>query len=393
MGAAMRFVLVKGQSQYGSLRLHVDQLAAALAGLGETVEVVDLTTPEPVARLLRAVLQPTDCVFGFSGVGSDIAIPGKFLERPCFVYASLYVDHPAHHLERLSAKIERHAVFFLDRTHVRFMSLWAEPGAFRHIGFLPPGANTLDAPVETSDAAFAARDIPVLFTGTYRGPPAAGWTDWPDSPAKTLAAEAGRRMAADSRLPVLDALAGALADDGVALTPALVRTAAPLVSFIQFYAEAYHRHAALTALGRAGAPLNVYGAGWEPICALHPSFRFGGLGSFEETLGLLRRARVVLNINNGFVAGGHERVFTAMCAGAAVFSERSAYYDEAFADGEEIITYDLDQPERIGERLDAVLADPAAQAAVARAGCARATAEHRWTNRAAELVATARALR
>jgi hypothetical protein len=33
----MRFVLVKGQSQYGSLRLHVDQLAEALSGLGEDV--------------------------------------------------------------------------------------------------------------------------------------------------------------------------------------------------------------------------------------------------------------------------------------------------------------------------------------------------------------------
>jgi glycosyltransferase involved in cell wall biosynthesis len=389
----MRFVLVKGQSQYGSLRLHVDQLAEALAGLGQHAVVIDLTASDAGPQLAQAAAAPIDCLFGFNGVGSDLAVPGTFFQRPAFVYASLYVDHPAHHAERLSAAIERHAVFFLDRSHVAFAGLWANPGAFAHIGFLPPGANTLDAPVDASDAAFAARDIPLLFTGTYRGPPAAPWADWPESPARTLAIETSRRMAADGRLPLLEALRATLAASGGAVTPALLRSAAPLLSAIQFHAEAHHRHVVLTALGEAGAPLAVYGLGWEPICARHPSFRYGGVGSFEETLALLRRARLVLNINNGFVAGGHERVFTAMCAGAAVFSDESAYYAEAFSVGEEIATYDLARPDQIGARLNGLLADPAAQARIARAGFQRAMADHRWTNRAQDLVRVIQSLR
>lgn len=389
----MRFVLVKGQSQYGSLRLHIDQLTEALAGLGEQTEVVDLTTPDASARLVRAIAQPTDCVFGFSGVGSDIAIRGKFFERPAFVYATLYVDHPAHHIDRLSARIERHAVFFLDRTHVAFTGLWASPGAFAHIGLMPPGANTLADPVDVGDDAFAARDIPLLFTGTYRGAPVEAWVDWPQSPARTLVDETSRRMTADARLPLLDALGAALAANGATLTPDLIRSAAPLFSAIQMHAEAFHRHAVLTALGEAQVPLSVWGNGWAPLCAYYPALRFGGVGSFEETLGLLRRARLVLNINNGFVAGGHERVFGAMCAGAAVVSDRSAYYTEAFADGEEIATYDITRPAEIGERVGGLLADAAAQAKIARAGHVRAMAEHRWRNRASDLVEVVRSLR
>jgi hypothetical protein len=389
----MRFVLVKGQSQYGSLRLHIDQLAEALTALGQTVEVVDLTAPEPAPRLVRATAEGVDCVFGFSGVGSDIAIPGKFFEQPNFAYASLYVDHPAHHIERLSARIERHAVFFLDRTHEAFARMWAQAGAFAHIGFLPPGGNTLPAPVDTGDAAFAARDIAVLFTGTYRGPPAKAWADWPDSPARRLVAETAERMAADARLPLLDALRGALAANGAALTQDLLRSAAPLFSPIQLYAEAHHRQAVLTALGAAGAEISVYGAGWGPLCAAYPSFRHGGVGSFEETLTLLRRARLVLNINNGFVAGGHERVFTAMCAGAAALSDESAYYAEAFRAGEEIALYDITRPGEIAGRIAALTADPEGLAALARAAHARAMAEHRWDNRAAELVRVIKAMR
>ena len=103
----MRFVLAKGQSQYGSLRLHVDQMAAALQGLGHEVEVIDLMRPEGVAPLLMALSRPTDCYFTFNGVACEVAIDGARFERPPFLYASMHVDHPVHHLPRIASKISR----------------------------------------------------------------------------------------------------------------------------------------------------------------------------------------------------------------------------------------------------------------------------------------------
>jgi hypothetical protein len=387
----MRFVLVKGESQYGSLRLHVDQLAAALRASGEIAEIIDLTAPDAAERLIAATAQPTDCVFGFNGVGGEIATPGRVFERPQFGYASLYVDHPVHHLERLSAAIPRQAVFFLDRSHVDFVRRWAPPDAFAYVGFLPPGANTLPEPVDTSDAAFAARDIGLLFTGTYRGAPSEPWADWPQSPARILVAETAGRMTARGRTTLLDAATETLSAAGGVLTPELVGQAAPLLALAQTHVEASLRHKVLVALGEAGVAVEVRGAGWAPLCAAYPSLHHGGLGSFEETLALLRRARLVLNINNGFVAGGHERVFTALCAGAAVVSEASDYYDEAFGPNE-LMTYDIDRPGEVAARLNSLAADPTGQAALARAGHARAEADHRWTNRAAKLGAAIRAL-
>ncbi len=387
----MRFVLVKGESQYGSLRLHIDQLAAALATNGDIAEVVDLTVADATRRLISATAQPTDCVFGLNGVGGEAAMPGRIFERPHFVYASLYVDHPVHHLERLSAAIPRQAVFFLDRSHVDFVRRWATPDAFAHVGFLPPGANTLPDPVDTSDAAFAARDISLLFTGTYRGAPGEPWADWPQSPARTLVTETAGRMTARGRTALLGAAEATLSAAGGVLTPQLIREAAPLLALAQAHVEASLRHRVLVALGEAGVAVEVRGAGWEPLCAAYPSFHHGGLGSFEETLGLLRRTRLVLNINNGFVAGGHERVFTALCAGAAVVSEASDYYDEAFGP-DELMTYDIDRPDEIAARLNNLAADVGGQAALARAGHARAEADHQWTNRASVLVAAVRAL-
>jgi hypothetical protein len=381
----MRLVLAKGRSQYGSLRLHIDQLAAALAALGHETQVLDLLAEDRHTQLSEALSTRPDAFFTFNSMAHEVATGPVMREIGC-VFASLHVDHPVHDLARLEPGSAQRVLFFLDRTHVDFVRAWTQPGAFAHLGFMPPGANELDTPVDVSDEAFARRDIPLLFTGTYRGAPTPGWIEWPETPVRELVVATAERMAADGQLALLDALRGTLVERRMSLSADLLRLIAPLLSTAQLYAEAHHRHAVLAALGESGVPIEAHGAGWEPMCARYPSIRHGGVGSFEETLGLLRRARLVLNINNGFVAGGHERVFTALCAGAAVVSDTSRFYADAFKDGEELTTYSLRQLDRAPGRLISLMSDLPAQAALARAGHRRAMAEHRWGARAAELI-------
>jgi len=391
----MRFVLMKGESQYGSLRLHIDQFAEALRQQGHETQIIDLTAPGGREVLNATIDNPPDCYFGIGGVGSDYAAAdGRSIYDVLDVpYATLHVDHPVYHPARVTAKIRKSVVFFLDRTHVQFVAAWPAARGIRHVGFLPPGANEAPEPVDTSDEAFARRDIPLLFTGTYRGPPVEVWASWPDSPAKEITAEIAARMVADGRLPLLDALKMALADRGAQLSGELFEQLLPLVQFSQSFAEAYHRNALIHTLGRAGVPLQVYGNGWAPLAEQYPSFAYGGVGSFEETLHLLRRARIVLSTNNGFVNGGHERVFTAMCGGAAVFGEGSRYYADAFKEGREIATFHWSQLEAVPARLQALSDDLPALAAIARAGHKRAMAEHRWADRAARVVKAVKQVR
>jgi len=79
-------------------------------------------------------------------------------------------------------------------------------------------------------------------------------------------------------------------------------------------------------------------------------------------------------------------VFTAMCAGACVFSEASQYYAEVFKDGEDMVTYSLHQLDQTPGRLKALLDNLPAQAAIARAGHVKAMADHRWVARTGEIV-------
>jgi hypothetical protein len=389
---AVRFALIKGQSQYGSLRLHIDQLAAALAALGHEATVADMLADDRQTQLNAALLAGPDCVFGFSGVGSDLKGDlGSIYDVLGAVYASIYVDNPVHHLIRLQTPIRRNVALFLDRSHLQFVNASPLARNFHQLGFLPPGANELPDTPDLSDEAFAGRDIPLMFTGTYRGEPQAPWRQWPDSPARTIAEAITERMVADARLPVLDALRQVMKQIGAELTPQLFTDISALLSGPQFFAEAYHRDALLHRLGQAGLPLHVWGNGWEPMAARYGSFVYGGVGSFAETLHTLRRARVVLNVNNGFVAGGHERVFTAMCAGAAVFSDANRYYEESFKEGREIVTFAWPKVETAPALLGDLVEASDRAAGVARAGARRAMAEHRWSDRAARLVEAVKA--
>jgi hypothetical protein len=391
----MRFVLIKGQSQYGSLRLHIDQLAAALAAQGHDVRVVDLEVAERRVSFESTLADPPDAYVAMNGVASDARMAGDVSPYDALnvTYATLYLDHPVHQIPRVTTKIRKHVAFFLDRSHTQFVSAWPAARGFAHLGFLPPGANELAEPVDTSDEAFARRDIPLLFTGTSRGPPQASWTAWGPGIDLEIGGEIAARMAADGQLALLDALKASLADRSAPLTPELFDQFVPLLAAPMAFAEAYHRDALLNALGRAGVPLTVYGSGWEPMAERYPSFRYGGVGSFEETLGLLRRARLVLNTNNGFIAGGHERVFTAMCAGAAVFSDASKYYAEAFKEGREIVTFPWKRLDAVPAQLTPLMDDTPALAALARAGHKRAMADHRWSDRAQRLVRAVKPLR
>lgn len=386
----MRIILAKGDSSYGAMRLHVDQLAVAIGALGHETRVIDLAAPE--SGLADALASPADGFLTFNGMACDLAAQDAFVRAGC-IFTSLYVDHPVHHLTRLADPGSRQVLFFLDHSHVGFMGAWGAGRNFAHVGFAPPGANALDEPVDLSDEAFARRDIALLFTGTYRGPPVRPWLDWPDSPARDLVGETAERMTADGELALLDALRDVLAARGTELSLDVLEAIAPLLHAAQYYAEAWHRHAVLTAFGSAGIPIEVHGLGWEPLCAQYPSIRHAGIGGFEQSLRLLRRARLVLNINNGFVAGGHERVFAAMAGGAAVFSETSRFYATAFDLARDIACFSPNRLDLAAERLAALIADVPAQAEMARAGHRRGLAEHGWSARAATVIKALEAVR
>lgn len=387
-------MLLNGHSQYGAITLHSDQLGAALLRLGHGVSMINLLESGSWDRFVAALAGQPDLCVSLNGVGSDSMYQGQsaFDHFKC-AYASIHFDHPAYLLPRLETPIRRKAAFFVDNSHVAFLRFGSLGRDFADIGLLPAGATQTGVPPDLTDGGYRCRDIDLLFTGTYRGEPPRRWRDEPASPGRDLMELIADQMAADATLPVLAALQLALkARFQADLTPDFFDSVRSSLHMPQLFAEAYHRNRVIEALGQAGTPMTLYGTGWDALTDRFPSFDYRGVGSVNETLALLGRSLLVLNINNGFVDGGHERVFTAMAAGAAVVSDANDYYRRQFAD-DEIALYRWSKLDQLPDKIERLISQREKTVAMARAGFRKVRARHLWDHRAERIIACVKALK
>lgn len=380
-------ILLKGQSQYGALRLHIDQLAKALRARGQEVFVFD-HAQDNSERLIAALNAGCRAIVSFNGIGLDMRIDDRpFYDVVGVPLATLIIDHPAHHFQRLASAGRRVAVNVLDRSHLVWLSDVFGPDRFQITGLLPPGGNIETPPEDRDvDSFIARRDIALLFTGTYRGVPERPWASLGSAFVRRVMDGAADLCLAEDMLPVEEAMTRALAALDVEVFGETRRQLWRLAAALTDYVHGLRRHQALSVIGAAGLPLGIYGRNWDPYLEAHPHVAYGGEGSFEETLHHLQRTRICLNTNTNFVAGAHERVFAAQRAGAAVCTDASRYYDDHYRDGADILLYRWTRLAALPGLLGGWLDDPERLARLALAGRAVAEAHHGWESRADTLL-------
>ncbi len=368
--------------------MHIDALAAAFRDLGHQTETLDYESGSANADFERILKDPIDLIFSINALGTVLMADEKPLSDALGIpYVTLMVDHPALHIDRLAQPIEKFVVTCLDRSHVEFLREFFGADSMPLRALMLPGAHGDGAAVDDDAAAFGEnRTIPLLFSGTYRGDVQREWADWPNTLAKAIIDDAVDLALANDRMPVEEALRRVAVERGMEFAPrswrGLLEACGPMTNFI----HARRRQDCLETLNAAGIPLHIYGSGWEEQMARFKAFTFGGVGSFEETLELLKKTRLCLNTNTNFVAGGHERVFSAMLGGAAVISDESSYYLEAFNPGEDILLYRWTELDRLPELVNRYLEAPDALFPIASSGQTKVRAQHLWAARAEQIL-------
>lgn len=390
----MRAILIKGQSVYDATRVFVDELAGALSRRGILPVVIDATSEPDFGGALARASAAGDVVFAYSiciaaewrdGVGRTI---GQICRAPHILQ---HVDYPLTHLPRLEQAPHDTVILTVDPTHIDSLVSLCGPGRFAHVGFCPHGAVGKAAPAEPdADAFAAARDIPILFTGTWYRPVTPSWHAL-DSGVRPLV-ETGYQIALSQEfVPAMTALDQAMRAAGLDPKNPEFAGFRTLASGIHEQVRAHRREQLLKTASRIGLPIHVYGRGWEAAKEEFPNLILGGEANLQEAIALMRRSRVVLNINANFGAGSHERPLTAMMAGAAAASDHSKFWASEFRAGREIALYQWKALEAGLHMIAALSNDPQKAFAMARAGQARVLAGHTWDHRVDTLLTAAEA--
>ncbi|WCL53074.1 glycosyltransferase [Gimibacter soli] len=389
-----QIIFLKGQSQYGSLRLHIDQAAEAAVALGYKPVVLDLTD-EGVKTGFWGMFGGDNALILTQNIGGDLRFEGKSMaEVAGCPHCVMFVDHPAAQQPRVAAATKDQILTFLDGSHIKWVETMM-PGKAGALALVPPGGNVkAPPPVDaTVDEFMDRRDIPMLFTGTWHDHKGKRWAQHNGTPVGRLLDATFDIAMAHNMMPVEGALEAAMISIYGGVDPQVYKSLLTLSFHLSAQIHSTRRWDALIALAKAGAPVHLYGKGWEKHLYRFKSFTYGGEGTFEETLENLKRTRIVLNTNTNFVAGAHERVFAAQMAGAAVLSDVSSWYQTHFTDGSDIALFEWVSTNTVAVKAEELLTSPEKMHAIAAAGRTKTEAENSWKNRLQEILKIAEGIK
>ena len=379
----MRAILFKGPSQYDGTRTFIDEVAAALRRRGLTADLVDLAGASDVAAAIAAAAgAPADLLFSINILGEHRDGQGRGMSDIFGApHVVLHVDYVLSQATRLRATPATTSLLSIDPTQVQAIASVFGSQRFASVAFSPHAAVGEPAPDDADAAAFvAARPIPLLWSGTLQPPGEPVWAQQPPAIRRVYDDAVDLAMSVEwmSPLAALDQVLVANGNDPA--NPALQGARCDAMH-IDVRVRVLRRYDLIGRLAASGLPITICGNGWAAEAPRLPNATFLGPLTMPQSAMLMQSARTVVGTNGNFGAGSHERPLTAMLAGAAVFSDYSRFYAEAFTEDREIALFRWKALDDGLQRLARLVDDPAAAHALAVAGKARVVAAHRWDHR------------
>ena len=152
-----------------------------------------------------------------------------------------------------------------------------------------------------------------------------------------------------------------------------------LGTYAEFYLRGYYREKIVSLLIASGIHLCVVGNGWKQLFAECPdNLLIKGTIDFAETAEITGNSKIALNIMPWFKDGIHDRVLTAMWNGAVCVTDSSSYIQRNFADGHNIVLYDLNHLEELPIKLRWLLEHPCEAKGIADRGNRKVKQEFSW---------------
>lgn len=350
---------------YYSGSFFLQQMCEALRNVGEDAEYVTLSDEDDFIAFMDRVGKSYKAIIDINSQMPYMILEddSRLLNRIDAPFYNYIVDHPLYHHPGLVFPIDNYHAIGIDKRHVKYMKDYYPH--LKSVGFLPMGATEPSHKVD-----YKKRRIPLLLTATYENEQgilqdfkklAAGLEEGrfdinyegnykQDTKAEKIGYKTAYNNCGDVKLsgrgklfydlginlaetmlsgPVERTMEECLADiisqedlmEGKYFTrefPVLMN----YLFLIDKYVRNVHRRRVVEEIVKSGQDITVAGAGWE-MTALGDYARANLIGQVQmmDVFELMGNAKTVLDINPLFVEGVHDRVTSAMAAGAYVISD------------------------------------------------------------------------
>lgn len=366
----------------------------------------DLVVSAQSARVLRQFYTENRAsewmavTFNFSGIAGEEGLYGSLYESGNFwdetgihVY-NIVVDHPLYYHKYMHLRPENYTQLSIDRNHIRYLNrFFPSVDTGGELGFVPLGGTEVNAGgcILPGRRYLSVKERPmdVIFTGNYT--PVSRFEKYiapMDSEYKEFYRGLVEEAVCRPHELIEDLLERRLTTElGDRVPKKELRDCMPNMMFVDLSVRFYYREKVIAALADSGLKVHTFGAGWNLLECKHPEniIQAGSVNS-QKCLDMLSQSKVSVNVMPWFKDGAHDRVFNSMLNGAVCVTDPSRYLEELFQDNRELLFYELDSLNTLGERVKELLATPSRLQEMADVAYEQSIQRHTWKNRAMQVI-------
>lgn len=158
---------------------------------------------------------------------------------------------------------------------------------------------------------------------------------------------------------------------------------------VEIYIKGVDRQQLLEAFSEY--PVHVFGgsvdqSSWRRRLKSHANIIVHPAVSYEQSLEIMKKSKVVLNSSIKNKLGGHERIFTASACGAVVVTNDNPWMQKYFEAGKDIQLFKRGQLDQVRSFVYEVLLDEKKRKKIAELGRNHIMQSHTWDHRVAHLL-------
>ncbi len=370
---------------YSVLDSFADAFICALRRAGKEVEVYDIGK-RGAEGLLELIGRTYQAIVGFQTYLFSVHLQDGRNVHDCIDGPKFHFifDHPLWMKEHLEQGPKEFYVFTHGRDYQEFVGRYFGKQVKRC--YLLPPAGRL--PAHEGAIWERERRLDVTFVGT--------WYDYRERLLFIKNTKTRERYLANRFLLIMkknpnlcaeQAFAQALADYGIELNDEDFKNVLFDLKQVCFAIMTYYREKVMRTLLEEGLTIHVYGESWKKS----PLSKYDGLichpqVSVEESMEVWQDSKISLNIMSWHKGGFTERIANMLLCGTVAVSDKSGYLTKNFADGEELVLFDLREGKALAGRIKELLADEHKRRQIAKRGCEKSRRFHTWERRTEEFL-------
>lgn len=401
-----RLILFKGGVE--TLEFFTEQMAAVWEKMGCSVFWYNLMLQQASSSALVEFFKAHSSdewymfTFNFEGIAGEAGLyrddGWNFWDWAGVKVVNVVVDHPLYYNKYIRKHPEKYIQFDIDEMHVAYMKRFFPEV---HTEYMLTAGTELNynrcIMPDKNYLSMKERPIDIIFTGNY-------------TPKRILRKhldnmddeyidfyEGVLSYLIDNPSETIDAAAeNALRREFPDITDEQLVDCMPNMMYADLAVRFHYRELAIRALADSGLKIHTYGAGYNYIeCNHHENIiEHGGVDS-KVCLDMISQAKISLNVMPWFKMGAHDRVFNTMLNGGVALTDASLFYENTFADGENVLFYSLEDlrdyeksgydeciAARITDKVKCALADTKHLQEIADSGYECCKGRHSWIERA-----------